>query len=395
MATLTVTAVDTATAMEEIAHKLGDDSFILSTQKRGGKVEIRATNDIQPNYRPRPAGKSKSAFSQALDKANGHLKEVPVIEQDSQSSDNPQSDTSAQQQGEDRKTRTHDLTAVTAEDIVGLETKITRIHSMLDGMFITNRDGLTEEIGRTPYVSLQQDGFSLPVINELKNTFVGLEGEAGREMFLKQLADKLIADAPTEIFEKSCVFVVGPSGSGKSALVGKLAAHVHEVKPGEALEICEMLPVNGQHHTGLGQHARLLNMQTRKLTCEKMLSSLVESDGLTIVDVCVEPEQALMAIRDLQAALGDEKIGVILAMPGGVSPRMIRQQCRLYEKLEPVIAITKLDECETGAEEFSVYAEEAARIAMFTGSQSLIDAIIIATGEALAQYLLEYCRQNN
>ena len=44
MTTLTIQAADTASAMEEIAARLGEDALILSTTKKDGKVIMQATN---------------------------------------------------------------------------------------------------------------------------------------------------------------------------------------------------------------------------------------------------------------------------------------------------------------------------------------------------------------
>ena len=44
MTTLTIQAADTASAMDEIAERLGKDALILSTTKKDGKVVMQATN---------------------------------------------------------------------------------------------------------------------------------------------------------------------------------------------------------------------------------------------------------------------------------------------------------------------------------------------------------------
>ena len=44
MTTLTIQAADTASAMEEIADRLGEDALILSTTKKDGKVIAYARN---------------------------------------------------------------------------------------------------------------------------------------------------------------------------------------------------------------------------------------------------------------------------------------------------------------------------------------------------------------
>ena len=45
MATITITANDTSSTMDQIAQKLGPDALIISTKNRGGKIEIKATNE--------------------------------------------------------------------------------------------------------------------------------------------------------------------------------------------------------------------------------------------------------------------------------------------------------------------------------------------------------------
>ena len=45
MAEITVKAIDSAAAMEEIVKRLGVDALIVSTRKVDGQIEIVATND--------------------------------------------------------------------------------------------------------------------------------------------------------------------------------------------------------------------------------------------------------------------------------------------------------------------------------------------------------------
>ena len=45
MAEITVRAVDSALAMEEIQKRLGDDALIISTTKKDGQIEIVATDE--------------------------------------------------------------------------------------------------------------------------------------------------------------------------------------------------------------------------------------------------------------------------------------------------------------------------------------------------------------
>ena len=62
MTTLTIQAADTASAMEEIADRLGEDALILSTTKKDGKVIMRATNGADL---PAPAAAAAAPSSPA------------------------------------------------------------------------------------------------------------------------------------------------------------------------------------------------------------------------------------------------------------------------------------------------------------------------------------------
>jgi len=51
MPTITVSAADSATAMDQIIAQLGEDAMILDTTTSDGKLEIRATNDVAFKFR--------------------------------------------------------------------------------------------------------------------------------------------------------------------------------------------------------------------------------------------------------------------------------------------------------------------------------------------------------
>ena len=65
MATITVTAKDTSSAMEDVFEQLGEDAYIIKTTKKNGNVLMRATNDssiTKEKHRP-----SVRAFSKIFD----------------------------------------------------------------------------------------------------------------------------------------------------------------------------------------------------------------------------------------------------------------------------------------------------------------------------------------
>jgi len=62
MPEITVTALDSATAMEEVVKRLGMDALIVSTRRVGSQIEIVATNEEMVSGK-----NSRSAQAKKLD----------------------------------------------------------------------------------------------------------------------------------------------------------------------------------------------------------------------------------------------------------------------------------------------------------------------------------------
>ena len=61
MPNVTVTASDTATAMDEIWDQLGPDAMIVSTKKQHGKIVMEATTEAVAKQ-AKPAWDNKTGF---------------------------------------------------------------------------------------------------------------------------------------------------------------------------------------------------------------------------------------------------------------------------------------------------------------------------------------------
>ena len=68
---------------------------------------------------------------------------------------------------------------------------------------------------------------------------------------------------------------------------------------------------------------------------------------------------------------------------------MIKGMCERVSDVRPMVAITKLDECWVGAEEFSSLALNNARIGLVTGTKVLINSVIEANENSLTKYMKE------
>jgi flagellar biosynthesis protein FlhF len=399
MPTLTVSADDSATAMEEIVQKLGENSYILSTKKTGGKIHIKATNDIKPEG-GRPALKQKKDFQNALTRADSNLAPVNIAKNDmvlesnivsmSNSAETKNIRSEAARVKNSGKNSNGDYSASIGE-LEKLETRLNKITHMLDGMILTRRDEAELGIGRNSYIAMQQAGFSSELVSSLRDTLNIRNEKLGCKSFLRELSERLILTDPASLMEQKHIFVVGPAGSGKSSLAAKLAVKRREMSMDASIRLIEIDQPGVTPCDGLKYHGRLLNMQINKITPESAPEEYIDSTAPTITDICINPHEIPAVLDTLEKKLGSENMTVLIALPGGASARLIRQQCMLFKSFNPVIALTRLDECETGPEEFSVLAEMGMKIGVFTGTRGLVDSIIFASMPALAQYLEDYC----
>ena len=89
--------------------------------------------------------------------------------------------------------------------------------------------------------------------------------------------------------------------------------------------------------------------------------------------------------------------GVLVCAPTGTGKTLIAEAA-LFEALHtgstayyttPLIALTKLDECEAMPAELSALALEGSGVGLLTGTKAIVGGIAIATMPILAQYLRE------
>ena len=387
MTTITVTAGDTAQAMDKIVERLGEDALILETVKRNGRIEMIATDSIDETEAPGPAvapPEPKSASMSGLDIEIGggsgftDLFDQQMINRVRDRSGVPIST------GDHLVGRT-----IEASDNLDILTEFRSIRQMLKGMMITRPEGLDVTLGHAAPVRLYQAGFSSKAIQELHDHMIGLNDDDAVASFINALADRVVHHNAESVFSSRIVFVIGSSGTGKTTLAAKLAAYFKEHGISERMMLAAAAGPGISTSEDVKSYARLLNMRAAQLGIGEISTAVQETSNRVIVDVNASPEDAMTAIREVMQRLGNGKVTVIQAIPGGSSSTMISNQCKLYRKLKPMIALTKLDECEAMPAELSALALEGSGVGLLTGTKSIVGGIAIATMPILAQYLQE------
>ncbi len=373
MPNVTVTATDTATAMDEIWDRLGPDAMIVSTKKQHGKIVMEATTEVTAKT-AEPARASTAGFgtlftNQMIGKTPCHdQKTTPLAEN-----------------------RTHQ------NELSALKRDLATLQDMLTGMVLTDLDGINPALAPSTRVSLQRAGFSHGILQDLQTYYAGFSYSDGCERFLQALASQLVHPTSATILQKRLIFVVGASGTGRTTMVAKIAAMLRDQNPSKEIVLASLNGQNGTTNHHLQSLGRLLNLPAVTLgllTPVEDFNKMTDYDYM-VVDVASDRADAVEKVHSIQSHLGASEVGTLLAIPGSTSQSMINTTIRRFNAINPLVVLTKLDECETKPAEFSTLAENNIKIALLSGTKSVIDPAVFASEKILLQYLQENFSHSN
>ena len=113
------------------------------------------------------------------------------------------------------------------------------------------------------------------------------------------------------------------------------------------------------------------------------------NNEVNIFDFSGDLNFGIQKIKEIKNTFPSFNFCSILTLPSGSNSEMIDGLSKKVSEIRPMIAVTKLDECWVGAEEFSSLALNNARIGIVTGTKVLIDSIIEANENSLTKYMKE------
>ena len=374
MTTIKITARDSSTAMEEVSKKLGADAYILSTTSTDGGVEIEATND--PVELKKFSDKPRKKFSNLMQRQLGNVANFPLPKSSVHELKN--------------LPETHKVYSEVGEsDLLLLNKNIHKLTEEIRGMYITGSGGLGVELGESTFIKLQQAGFESGVIKALSPSFNGLNFDRGRVAFMKSLAKSLTAGEQEKPF-KRITFINGLSGVGKTTLTAKFSASQREICS-DSVTIAKLGYTSDLPDDSLRSHARMLNQTVVRLNPDNLMETLCSTAGKILIDVSLEPTDAVNAILGAIDFLNSSEINSIVAIPGGSSKNFIRTQEKLFKSIHPKLTLTKLDECDITSAEMSEFFLNSMKIHFLTGSRSIVGGLSSCSEEILTQYLIENC----
>jgi len=378
MTTYKFLASDSASAMEEVVKKLGPDALIISTSKRGNKVEIEATNDLSNHQKQKDI---TGNFSDVLHSKIDFLREKQrnrIYNKTSNDYDAGNTGTNLVNQNQ-------------SSEMAKVREQIKDLQNMLSGMVITDEKGLNEQTGNSVSLKLRQLEFTPEIVSSLKPAYDGLNIDRGLAAFIKAFANKIACEEIHDIFKSQVIFIVGPSGSGKTTLSAKLAARIMEdnkqMKP--TLVSMESEVVNWRED--LAHYSKLLNIPKINYQIEENCKNFESiCSGQKIVDVSLITEESKYLIQNVRDQLGATKVTTILCLPSGSSKQLLTSQISKYMDFKPIIAFTKIDECQLFARELCVLANKHVKMGLITGSKTILGSVALSGPDVLARHLESY-----
>lgn len=446
MSSQVFSARDSASAMDQVFRTMGEDAFILETRTRDGMVEIEATMELPKPTRPRQ--RPKQAFKEIIEAKDADLakKGIKLVslsqsEDDDETQDDAAKDkatealtqapaprlaqepsiTAAQPQPA-AKDEAHPETAATPTFVKAIPAKphaffteakdapiaapadTARLDAIEDRLGSTQKSlaDLTAQI-ETHFQTLSAALAALAPAQTTSaahteppptgiQTTPSLRPSAAELPPLdpEETAQALAAPRAHQRLDAQILLVCGPSGSGKTTLCAKLADRAMAHGASE-IEFGELAGPDRIADRLLRDCARIMQIPMRKITPDSGLA--LGKSGRLIIEISTSRADAHALMAQCQKSVGAGNVTTILCLPGGASTAMIDTQLERFAKLEPVVALTKLDECGLERDQIRALSEEMPRVAILAGTASLYGGLEIAENDNLARYLHQICQE--
>jgi len=378
MKTQTFKAKDVKSAINLVNTEFGDKAIILSTKKNNGLVEVEASDNDEIISDHKKKIEEKKNFS------NVFLKELKT---NSLKTNINNENKVSYLKNKDFEVKNDNFENSSKEIFEKIRDDISSLRKEMNGMIVTDQSGISDELSHQTPIKLRQEKFSPEIINKLNYSFIGKNLEDGRVSFFRELSRKLASNDFSRLLKSKNIFIFGNSGSGKSTLAAKLASYLSDAKNTKKINFFEVTNSSTGHSDVLKSYSRVLGFSLNDYKAFDFKNYTDNDEWINIFDFSGEMNFSIQKIKEIKNSFPSFDFCSILTVQSGSNSEMINGITKKVEDIRPMVAITKLDECWVGAEEFSSLALNNSRIGMVTGTKVIIDSIIEANENALTKYM--------
>ena len=351
MAEITVRAIDSALAMEEVQKRLGDDALIISTQRIDGQIEITATDEevVKPNKETKPLILGdiyrQDNFSAVLNRKVGEVRNSMDL-------------------------NTHgDLYPEVTNRIEKISEELSELKLLVD-----NYDNEPVEFGTLD--KLRVIGFRPSTLN----IFDDLSNETEMGVAVRKLA-KAFVNGKCNHFENSNILIItGAKGSGKSTFSDKFISLQKKNNPDK-----EYIEVSDQNKRKLIAAVKNLNLSQDKRDNSKQQALIIDTSNQEI--------DLNLILIDIYKANPEAKISVIHTVPVGSSYERLKKEFKINLSEKQYWAFTKLDLYDLSVGEIGAMIELENKCMFFSGMDKVEDGAYYSKVDQIEAYLLKKLKE--
>ena len=352
MAEITVRALDSALAMEEIQKRLGDKAFIISTKRVEGKIEITASdNELEAsakNAGPLVLGEAyrQDNFSAVLDQK---VNESQAISSSRSFEEFYSSLNSKISEVSDNFTRLKDL-------VSSYDFPEEKAHGTLD--------------------KLRMLGFQKSTLKK----FNEIDNDIDINIALRKLAKSFVSGKCSH-FDKTDIYVIsGQPNSGRTTFANKFVA------------LQEAVDDNRDYVKFTGDNKRKLFSEIKNIKLERSDDKSKKQQAI-IIDAGVSESELDSLLGEIRSRRPEAIVSVITTIQVGASYEMIVKSRGLNLSERQYFAFTKLDICDLSVPEISAISEFPSKCMFFSGIDKVTDGAYFAKLDQVESFLLKKLKE--
>ena len=430
MPTITVTAPDSAMAMDEVVRQLGSDAYILSTSQQDGLVQIKASLDPL-NTSPRRPKAIQTVFEKEMEKqftvsaaaaaaaapapkpAPADVLRLVSVEGGLSSQAGAQSAQALAQEPAPSPLYASEAPRLKVapplpenrhkpmapEPHQDFEARLARIEEHLDLISSpTANPPMAAKAApqeRTAPRDVPHELVGLGFDRALIDAAIARQNALGLPTtnadLVAHLSERVVANEASSTLDADVILVVGPSGCGKTTLAAKFASLLSEMMEARIVRLVSMEDTT-RPQTGLLPHyAHRLSMPIAHWPMSQPNDwGPIARNTIQIIDMACTTDEVIQIWPDLQDYFGDRKLQVVMAIPSGLAVNRLANELNKAAQLNAQIVLTKLDETEFSVPEISQLLTKSAKVGWLTGTLELSGNLAKATCDIMEQYLLGY-----
>lgn len=402
-----------AEALKQVSHDMGPDAVILSNRRVDGGVEIVTALDYDENMaRQRLGDKAEEATNGArlaelqaeqhrrleaeLDRTRNRIREVRESRAQAGASLSAGAFSGPFQTTPEpeRVVESADVPQGYADQLAQMRAEISSLKDLMKGRSGDPGAPVSTAVQQRLAERLQEFGLAPELSASLSRRHKGGKLEDGWKQALKMLAAGVRTSRHEWLDEGGVYALVGPTGSGKTTTIGKLAAQYVLRHGPEALALVTTDRYRVAAHEQLFVFGRILNVPVRVVDESHSLDAildeladrhlvLIDTAGLTSVDRGYQEQLA-------ELARSHHNIRTHLVVSATSQPRIMKSVWHCYKMANLAgCVMTKIDEALTLGESLGFVMETGLPVAYYTDGQKIPEDLHHAEAIPLVRLAVE------